>query len=38
MKRILLLLANGFEPMEAACFTDVIGPVAAHMDVNYSTT
>jgi len=25
MKRVLLLLANGFEPMEAACFTDIIG-------------
>jgi 4-methyl-5(b-hydroxyethyl)-thiazole monophosphate biosynthesis len=25
MKRILLLLANGFEPMEASCFTDILG-------------
>jgi len=25
MKRVLLLLANGFEPMEASCFTDILG-------------
>ena len=24
-KRVLLLLADGFELMEAACFTDVLG-------------
>ena len=31
-KRVLILLANGFEVMEAACFTEVLGWASIYGD------
>jgi protein deglycase len=33
--RVLILLANGFEVMEAACFTEVFGWASIYGDVNF---
>jgi protein deglycase len=34
-KRILILLANGFEVMEAACFTEVFGWASIYGDIRF---
>lgn len=34
-KRILILLSNGFEVMEAACFTEVLGWASIYGDVQF---